>query len=111
MAKESKPLAVWELPATDVQFDRIEQLANAPEMTPDEKIRTLSWVRLARQHGGVTKERALNLIYKMSKIIGERRGPPTYPCSKCGKFHYAEPGNVCFWCKSGGADGDQDRTQ
>jgi hypothetical protein len=25
--------------------------------------------------------------------------PPSYPCSKCGKYAFPEPGTVCFWCQ------------
>ena len=28
-------------------------------------------------------------------------GPATYPCSRCQRFVFAEPGVVCYWCCHG----------
>jgi hypothetical protein len=25
--------------------------------------------------------------------------PPTWPCSRCGKFAFGQPHVVCYWCK------------
>ena len=59
-------------------------------------------LRVRGDEGSLTNELKIELQRHKPEIIAIlREVRSTYPCSRCERFLFAEPGVLCYWCCHG----------